>query len=126
MVLDWLQEVALTPEGQDYKNPEFEIVYADPIMDPIMDDDVDWSEWKDDEKMEGEKNGNDESQVKVKPVKVEPEETSGKGSNEPGLVLVTRPAENQVKEGDGENGEKHGDASEKAKEGGEKNDEDKK
>ncbi|KAI2617134.1 Arb2 domain-containing protein [Hypoxylon sp. NC1633] len=33
VVLSWLQEVADTPPDQDYKNPEFEVLHADPVYD---------------------------------------------------------------------------------------------
>ncbi|KAI1779321.1 Arb2 domain-containing protein [Hypoxylon cercidicola] len=117
-VLDWLQEVAMTPEGEDYENPIFHIAYADPIQ---PDDDPDWSKWKDDE-VEGEQDDKEEAQIKI-----EPEEIGGEGSEEPRLVLVTNPASNQVGEGEKEeDGQKNDDASEKAEEGGKKGDEDKK
>ncbi|XXH05933.1 hypothetical protein Hte_012376 [Hypoxylon texense] len=81
LVLDWLQEVAMTPEGEDYANPKFEIVYAD----PVNDDDPDWSQWKEGE-AEEEKGDKEESEFKKEFV-----ETDGKDGDQPGLVLLTRP-----------------------------------
>ncbi|KAI1760567.1 Arb2 domain-containing protein [Hypoxylon sp. FL1150] len=123
VVLDWLQEVAMTPAGEDYKNPEFDIVYADPLINA----DPDWSNWQGDAaeggvKEEKEGGGDEEYEIKNEPV-----ETDGKDSEKPRLVLVTRPAENQARKDGGENGEKGGDGvSGKAKEGDVKSDEDKK
>ncbi|KAI4864847.1 Arb2 domain-containing protein [Hypoxylon rubiginosum] len=83
LVLDWVQEVAMTPEGEDYANPKFDIVYTDPVTVT----DPDWSHWKEGE-AEGEMDDKDdeESQIKMEPV-----EAHGKGSEQSGLVLLTRP-----------------------------------
>ncbi|KAI0379085.1 Arb2 domain-containing protein [Hypomontagnella monticulosa] len=40
VILDWIQEVAMTPENEDYANPEFHIVFDDPPPD-------DWHDWTD-------------------------------------------------------------------------------
>lgn len=79
----------MTPEGEDYVNPSFQIMYAD----PEVDDGPDWSEWKDGAS-EGNRHGSDEAQVEQ-----ELEETDGNGGEQPGLLLVTRPDEDQGEKG---------------------------
>ncbi|KAL7621156.1 hypothetical protein AAE478_008473 [Parahypoxylon ruwenzoriense] len=79
-ILDWLQEVATTPEGEGYVNPEFQILYADP---PEPDDGPDWSQCQD------KKEGKDENTNFTK-------EASGTGAEDqkenkkPRLVAVDR------------------------------------
>ncbi|KAI0844295.1 Arb2 domain-containing protein [Daldinia vernicosa] len=46
VILGWLQEVAMTPEGQDYTNPYFHVDFADPVFDT---DEPDWSPWQNEE-----------------------------------------------------------------------------
>lgn len=46
VILGWLQEVAMTPEGEDYTNPHFHVDFADPVFDT---DEPDWSSWQNQE-----------------------------------------------------------------------------
>ncbi|KAI2781478.1 Arb2 domain-containing protein [Daldinia loculata] len=46
VILGWLQEVAMTPEGEDYTNPHFHVDFADPVFDT---DEPDWSSWRNQE-----------------------------------------------------------------------------
>ncbi|KAI1212662.1 Arb2 domain-containing protein [Annulohypoxylon truncatum] len=45
IVLDWMQEVAMTPEDEEYTNPEYHVVYCDPKLD--LGAEPDWSQWED-------------------------------------------------------------------------------
>ncbi|KAI1379728.1 Arb2 domain-containing protein [Hypoxylon crocopeplum] len=89
VVLDWLQEVALTPDGEEYANPEFEILHADPNFGG--DDGNDWGQLEDTDP-EGEK-------VRIK-LEHDEEGDVGKqdkGGEEPRLVLLQRPNDDQNK-----------------------------
>ncbi|KAI0119496.1 Arb2 domain-containing protein [Daldinia grandis] len=54
-ILGWLQEVAMTPEGEDYTNPCFHVDFADPVFDT---DEPDWSSWQN-EDLVGQKDEHD-------------------------------------------------------------------
>ncbi|KAI5867633.1 hypothetical protein GGS23DRAFT_612772 [Durotheca rogersii] len=64
IVLDWLHEVATTPDGEDYSNPEFQIIYADPPAEEV--DGVDWSRWKEEDAAAEEKKGEGEEKSEKK------------------------------------------------------------
>ncbi|KAI1408523.1 Arb2 domain-containing protein [Hypoxylon sp. FL1857] len=100
IVLDWLQEVAMTPEGQEYANPEFEVVYADPMVE--TDDQHDWSHWQDDETA-GEKDVSEE--VKIKNA-TEETGSSNVGGEEPRLVVVVEAEKAEDDDGKVKGGEK--------------------
>ncbi|KAI0169810.1 Arb2 domain-containing protein [Hypoxylon sp. FL1284] len=97
LVLDWIQEVAMTPEGEDYANPTFEIVYADAVT--ADDANQSWGQ-EDDGEPEGEKDGKGESQTELETMD-EFAEADGKGGEGPKLALLTRPGDNNGKTGDG-------------------------
>ncbi|KAI1087673.1 Arb2 domain-containing protein [Rostrohypoxylon terebratum] len=91
VVLDWMQEVAMTPEGEEYMNPKFQVLYYDQKM--AEPPEPDWSQWKRDD---SETNPEDVGgQVEMMPeMKFEEDGTEsakeGK-SGAAGLILATRP-----------------------------------
>ncbi|KAI1104532.1 Arb2 domain-containing protein [Jackrogersella minutella] len=110
IVLDWLQEVALTPEGEEYENPKYHVDFSD----PVFEDDPGWGQWQDD-KQDGEKVEADSRDAKVqakngleKPDDVKSKDKAKAGGEEPQLVLVERPNGDQGKSDD-TNGEENKD-----------------
>ncbi|KAI1392340.1 Arb2 domain-containing protein [Hypoxylon trugodes] len=99
VVLEWLQEVALTPEGQDYVNPSFNVVFAD----PHFDNDQDWGQEQNNES--GEKNEVEDAEAKDEPE--EKEEVGEANGEKPGLILVERPGSlnGNTKDGEDEQGD---------------------
>ncbi|KAI1140783.1 Arb2 domain-containing protein [Hypoxylon sp. FL0543] len=91
VVLGWLQEVAMTPEGKEYANPEFDVAFADPVADAGASNY--WGQEPDEDA--GEKKGDGEGKAENGA-----EETGDAGSGkvdgkEPGLVVVEHSPESQ-------------------------------
>ncbi|XDG07693.1 hypothetical protein ABKA04_007308 [Annulohypoxylon sp. FPYF3050] len=95
VVLDWMQEVAMTPEGEEYMNPKFQVVFCDPKLDGLTE--PDWSQWERDDL--GTDSVDGEGPVFMMPeIKFEDATEPGKdqdkgksGAAGAGLVLATRP-----------------------------------
>ncbi|KAI2462804.1 Arb2 domain-containing protein [Annulohypoxylon bovei var. microspora] len=103
LVLDWLQEVAMTSNNEEYLNPEYHVVFRD----PAVEDDPDWSQWQNKESTgDGENGESEEVKAEGDPEELAKDEGKGKAVAEaPRLVLVERPKAEQAKKGDAENGE---------------------
>lgn len=85
VVLDWLQEVAMTPEGKEYANPKFHVEFADPVVEEG--DDHDWSQWQNAEPA-GE---NDDSEEAKDRDGTKEGGSDNVGGEKPRLVVVGRP-----------------------------------
>ncbi|KAF3063525.1 putative arb2 domain-containing protein [Daldinia childiae] len=81
IILDWLQEVAMTPEGKDYTNPYFHVDFADPVFDT---DEPDWSKWQNEE-VAGQKDENDKIWTEQAH-----NETSNPQGEKPNIVMLQR------------------------------------
>ncbi|KAI0138027.1 Arb2 domain-containing protein [Hypoxylon sp. NC0597] len=85
VVLDWLQEVSMTPEGKEYANPKFHVEFADPVVEDG--DGHDWSQWQNDETA-----GEIDDSEEAKDRDGTKESGSGNlGGEEPRLIVVGRP-----------------------------------
>ncbi|KAK6952081.1 hypothetical protein Daesc_006610 [Daldinia eschscholtzii] len=89
IILGWLQEVAMTPEGEHYANPYFHVEFADPVFDT---DEPDWSQWQNPE-LAGQQDGNAEVQTNQ-----DPEETGNPQGEEPKLVMLQRTEDSERNE----------------------------
>ncbi|KAI8963993.1 Arb2 domain-containing protein [Daldinia sp. FL1419] len=85
LILDWLQEVAMTPQGKDYANPYYHVEFAD----PVFDNEPDWSPWQKEE-LFGETALESKTQVEQRHEKSDnPEE------EKPKLVILQRSEDEQ-------------------------------
>ncbi|KAI0883667.1 Arb2 domain-containing protein [Annulohypoxylon maeteangense] len=108
IVLDWLQEVAMTPEGEEYLNPEYHVTFADPFLDEC---ESDWGEWPTEASAGGgEKNELREVKAQEAGVENEPKELGEDKAvaGQPRLILVERPKalrarNSSMEDGEGEN-----------------------
>ncbi|KAI0838293.1 Arb2 domain-containing protein [Hypoxylon sp. FL0890] len=90
VILDWLQEVAMTPEGEEYVNPEFHVVFTDPVVETSGPHD--WGQWQNDEPT-GEKDDSEEVKIKNGLEKAGEGGGGNVGGEKPRLIVVERPSE---------------------------------
>ncbi|OTB03919.1 hypothetical protein M426DRAFT_59437 [Hypoxylon sp. CI-4A] len=101
MILGWLEEVALNPEGpENYENPEFIVDFADPGY--TEEGEPGWGQWKDPESA-GEKDEREEVDISNGLSGVELGGADGDvGADVPRLIVMERLRGNQTAQDDGE------------------------